>query len=372
MTTRGAPVSDEVKDIMSSVLNAFGKADKLDTYLEYLESEWYNSLDDLRLAIDDGQAWSDLKLPGRFKLEIKKNILSKQGVRQNSKEVWLRCYSPEDDCEYFYNAVNGTTQWEEPIGEEIVDDTSYRLRTASRYADDISRGSTGQPHDPPEAPLTRRGLSDEVNGRVPPASAPSLSDESRSHWTQHLSLLSAGITGGMPHTPSTQNTNNAHTPSSPPVRLDTSFSPSAFFSPSARIAGMSTYSSEDSLLPTAVPVSLSHDDFTEDSAPTLLCADDVSVHLMEADEETQVDSDTVYTGIDGGTEIIENDGPVEEDYVDNAAISNDAITEPPSYLVSRLMEMGFVEDDCIQALEAFDNDLSAAAAHLLSNVLPGN
>lgn len=47
-----------------------------DSYLSYLNSEWFYSVSDLKMAAGDAVIWGNLKLPARLKLEIKKRLPS--------------------------------------------------------------------------------------------------------------------------------------------------------------------------------------------------------------------------------------------------------------------------------------------------------
>ena len=47
-----------------------------DSYLQYLNSEWFYSVSDLQMAASDAVIWGNLKLPARLKLEIRKRLPS--------------------------------------------------------------------------------------------------------------------------------------------------------------------------------------------------------------------------------------------------------------------------------------------------------
>jgi hypothetical protein len=64
---------DSLKGILREALTRIGKysENELDRTLGILNQDWYTSPEELRLALLDSRAWSDMKLPGRLKLELK-------------------------------------------------------------------------------------------------------------------------------------------------------------------------------------------------------------------------------------------------------------------------------------------------------------
>jgi len=63
-----------LRELVAQALDKLGRSENLDEQMEYLEGEWMSSTEDLRLAIEDGQAWGDLKLPTRLKLALKAEL----------------------------------------------------------------------------------------------------------------------------------------------------------------------------------------------------------------------------------------------------------------------------------------------------------
>lgn len=119
-------MDDKENSLQSILRDCLIKLNKIDLYekcFDHLQSEWYNDINDLKLAIDDGFAWSDIKLPGRLKLELKTEILRltinpkimSQPLDQQEKTNWIKCYSSEDNCFYYYNSVTSEAQWSEPL-----------------------------------------------------------------------------------------------------------------------------------------------------------------------------------------------------------------------------------------------------------------
>jgi hypothetical protein len=85
---------------------------------------------DLLLALEDKNAWTDLKLPGRLKLEIKSELLGIQArkdvaVNMQLKEHWVRYFSKSDNAFFYCNSETFVSRWELPEGNvEIHDDIS--------------------------------------------------------------------------------------------------------------------------------------------------------------------------------------------------------------------------------------------------------
>jgi len=138
--------SMDLRSYLSKALCALNREDMLGSYLEYLKSEWIYSINDLKLAIDDGQAWSDIKLPVRLKIELKKIIIGQNELLLDNLEdnvtsflnmedckddeeiqraTWVKCFSRLDNFPYYYNIENGHTQWEEPKNESWVTEEIY-------------------------------------------------------------------------------------------------------------------------------------------------------------------------------------------------------------------------------------------------------
>ncbi len=116
---------DELKNLLLVALKTLGKEDSLEIHLQSLKADWYNSITDLQLALDDGQAWQDIQLPGRLKLELKrllKNFISTSNVTVNKqidnptdKELtWFKCFSIDHNCFYYFNIKTSDSEWNPP------------------------------------------------------------------------------------------------------------------------------------------------------------------------------------------------------------------------------------------------------------------
>eukprot|EP01041_Mallomonas_annulata_P001563 gene1563-3019_t len=351
-SNEGAP-DQQLREIILQALVKFGKEDLIGSILEYLQSEWYSSIDDLLVAIDDGQAWSDLKLPSRLKLEVKFNLGADNSRRTNNNRslnrstFWLRCFSHLDNCAYFYNTETECTQWEEPNGpgDEIIDDLSYRHRHSSMTTNDNIRGSqthSSQDDDSDNMP----------NDALPSHPRSPSADHTQQLWAQNFSLLSAGINNGVRSASSLNQTEslpvqnalqpmmiaviNAETDNGSRVNILTSTS-------------INMASENEEPLPIAIAVSgieLHDINISSNSSIELIAQGSDDLHFTDADSDSNLNSDM--------------DTPPPPVY-------------SPLNLVQRLQEMGFSEEDCIRALEHCGNSLPEAAAYLLStNTLLGN
>jgi UBA/TS-N domain len=150
--------SESIHAVFSAALSRLNRTDKLEEYLAYIRSEWYFTVPDLLMAIDDEKAWSDLKLPGRLKLEVKSELL---GSRSKMRDpVASIDSSSEHDTFFYYCLATDTTQWEIPEGNvEISDDvTALGITDGGEHLDGgcaeedtlldtITNGITSDPSD---------------------------------------------------------------------------------------------------------------------------------------------------------------------------------------------------------------------------------
>lgn len=71
-------------------------------------------------AIVDKDAWMELKLPSRLKIELKRLVKIEMDELKRLVE-WEKCYSESDNCYYFYNNKSKSTEWSIPPGTKYVD-----------------------------------------------------------------------------------------------------------------------------------------------------------------------------------------------------------------------------------------------------------
>lgn len=76
MVSRLSKAGESARDIVEMACDRLQHRDYSEEMLlgfeEILSNDWFDSADDLRIAILDGDAWSSIKLPGRLKLEMKR------------------------------------------------------------------------------------------------------------------------------------------------------------------------------------------------------------------------------------------------------------------------------------------------------------
>jgi hypothetical protein len=142
-------------------------------YVDLLRAEWYTSVSDLLLAIEDGNAWSDLKLPGRLKLEIKSELLALQSAEKTGienqpfssvtttlgeieasskaagapieRQQWMKYFCAEHQTYFYSNLATHESQWEEPKGEnhDIYDDCTSSAEVSPQRGQESSTKSGG-------------------------------------------------------------------------------------------------------------------------------------------------------------------------------------------------------------------------------------
>jgi len=76
--------SSSIEPLIRSILIKMNKLESLDEHVQYLRSEWYITIDDLRLALQDKTQWSELQLPGRLKIELKKELIKLNTINTNT------------------------------------------------------------------------------------------------------------------------------------------------------------------------------------------------------------------------------------------------------------------------------------------------
>ena len=212
--------SMELSDLLTTALQNLKKEDSLEDYLQKLKSELYTTTADLKLALqDDGTAWSDIPIPGRLKLELKRLILNAESAKDVDRRLealsvstggnvdksseytrprWIRCYSIEHQALYFYHRVSGRTQWEDP-GEEYMDDISvnqsYAAETHVSKEDFDSSANGDRSIDPTSTRLALNVLDREISG------GSEISERYQSPIYSNLSHPTSNHTGSTPSSP---------------------------------------------------------------------------------------------------------------------------------------------------------------------------
>ena len=172
-----AEESKSLTKLLDVVLGKLGRRQSLDEHLRYLQSEWLTTEQDLRACMQDDKTWRDLQLPSRLKLALKEECQRSEAPRtsvvssnipapiaaetlaasdaflnvmetledESTKEPetnveyvehkaddgeeddefffrdqvnqkWVKSYSPEHKCPYFFNEITEETLWELPEG----------------------------------------------------------------------------------------------------------------------------------------------------------------------------------------------------------------------------------------------------------------
>ena len=73
-----------ISELIHQVLKDLGRTESLQPTVEYLQGEWFNTEQDLRVALDDAPVWDALKLPSRLKLALKKELQAHASHRGTS------------------------------------------------------------------------------------------------------------------------------------------------------------------------------------------------------------------------------------------------------------------------------------------------
>ena len=84
-----------LEDLLMKALQKLKKEEFYEEYLQVLLGAWYTTVPELKLALSDGDAWSDIQLPGRLKLEMKRMIIGmdqkemgEEGMTPSSSSSW--------------------------------------------------------------------------------------------------------------------------------------------------------------------------------------------------------------------------------------------------------------------------------------------
>ena len=140
---------------------------ELSSLLDVLRSEWYFTVADLCVALEDGKAWSDLALPGRLKLEIKRELFAIQSQAGKSEGVspipdrsnqWMKYYSTEHNTFFFCNLGTEISQWEEPAGLNIEIFEDYDSSSSAEVSPTAKKSDTTEKHAGATAAKSKRAL----------------------------------------------------------------------------------------------------------------------------------------------------------------------------------------------------------------------
>ena len=343
-----APDPDNsLRRLLLKCLTELGMEERLVSTLLILQSEWYFTAEDLTAALEDvnREAWQELKLPGRLKISIKRELTAKPqhlDTTPQSAEIdenthrWVKCFSPDHNSIYYYNTVTEETLWTLPEGVDAsaLRDDPWSMAALQGCLDNNDEEETGgDPRDDEEEEKDDARwaiLSNEADYRHNDMRTASSSLSSPSH-------------------------SQAPNPSAPMLP---DYEPGLIHCVSAYHA-----------LPVAVVVSAEATYDGDGVGDGQQCLDDDDVYGEEEelgededDEENDVgESNDEEEGSEGdaGEEKVWG----EDEFL--GAWSNNGVVPNPTN-VRRLREMGFSEADSIRALKCCQNQLSDAAALLVT------
>jgi hypothetical protein len=104
----------DLGQLLKTALVKLDQQEHFDEYMTYLSSEWYYTAEDLRLAYRKEKVWSDIKLPGRLKIELaslleKKSDFSPSETRNTSAKHFFSGDDNEDNFLYAPTSVSKTS-----------------------------------------------------------------------------------------------------------------------------------------------------------------------------------------------------------------------------------------------------------------------
>jgi hypothetical protein len=124
-TSNNTNSTNDIEPLIRSILHKMNKLESLEEHIEYLRSEWYLTIDDLRLALNDKIQWSELQLPGRLKIELKKELIKINVYKNDNDETDItnnnnnnNILSPIKDDD------NNNIQLNTPINNIIIEDNN--------------------------------------------------------------------------------------------------------------------------------------------------------------------------------------------------------------------------------------------------------
>ena len=344
-------VGDPLRSLLKECLEQLGRLEEtvLEASFLYLKGEWYNTPDDLKVALQDPPTWDALRLPSRLKLALKQRLQpsvassssrppplntdfptptssptsSNVAQQEAADEVveWVRCFSPEHREFYFFNERTHETLWHLPDGTKTRDD-AWSIELAAQH--EVSEGEA-------EAEAQAEGGRGRGGGEDGSAEGRWGADSTDCHARQNPPPSYSDLV----HIPPPP------TPSAPHHLLYELQPPTLL-----------AYGSALDALPVAVVVGEVQDgDEAEEGLER--------IHAFG--EEGDEDED------DGLNEEEEEEDDEEEEEEGRGG----ADVEPSPELVQQLVDMGFKDLLAAQALSSSNNNVSEAAALLLRGSTEG-
>ncbi|KAJ1424375.1 hypothetical protein B484DRAFT_432386 [Ochromonadaceae sp. CCMP2298] len=182
--TSGTSGSDrgDLGTLLLAALRKLRQDEHLEVYTSYLNSEWFYTADDLRLAQRCTQAWGALKLPARLKIELACLLevsaeaeeaggmwevgeghqyeykygygqgqehkdyegyeeqgqqgegAFDSGVGATEGRAWVRVWAEEHGCCYYYNTISHESAWEDPCPDLHITYPPYEYEEGQGWA----------------------------------------------------------------------------------------------------------------------------------------------------------------------------------------------------------------------------------------------
>ena len=393
-----------IEEILRNALRRLRRMDSYEGYLDYIRSEWYSSVSDLLLALEDGKAWSDLKLPGRLKLEIKSELLGVQVSRKDNMtknefkndakneaknesfkteiiknaatapmtplvvkaEQWTKYFSSEHNAFFYYSADTNITQWEEPTGN--VDIITYISATNSpamteHSADDFESKSDSKIGEQSEIKECYGDHFEKEHSELDLAvtACPSYDSAAQSQTkisefhtkTDKKSLPLDSVTAGKSMKETNNTINQRIFFAEPSPSYIEECIPSAFVVNDAYAVNG----------PVPIGIPILNDDVSDMNNRSSFSNINGRSSFTSF---TSIGSRASIGSIDDHDILINSESLDYNDHIDNADEGDDD-GEPDERLISRLADMGFSIEAATAALRRSGNNLPAAASLLLLN-----
>ena len=328
--------------LLSRCLRELGQEDRLEATLELLRSEWFTTTADLLAALEDAETWTGLKLPGRLKLSLKRELgkkalplLNTSHEEEDQQEVagWVKCFSPEHNSVYYYNELTEETLWSLPAGATVKREDAWSMRLCAPCGDDGAEECEEG---------TEERADEEEDADAEAEAEAEVEEDMRWQSLSHEANNWYCDVRGLPPVPSA------------PMLPDTD-----------PIHCVNAYPA----LPVAVVVSAEADD--EDDEDDGQWEGDEEEEEEEEEEEGDEEEDEEEEEEDEESEEEEEmherreeEGSLGSDEFVLAGLSNSVVPSPTC--VRRLVEMGFSECSSKAALKCCLNSLSDAAALLVT------
>jgi len=361
-----------VEGILTRCLTRLRRLESKELFMDVLRSEWYGTVADLVLALEDGKAWSDLKLPGRLKLEIKSELLALQSSQTGSgggggkseggivstpdpSNQWMKYFSAEHSTYFYCNVATHASQWEEPTGPNVEIFEDYDSSSSAEVSPTSTKNGVGIKKRAGATAKSKRALEkddsddddddddDEEDEEDEEDDEVDHEEEEEAIWR---ALLRSMGSGGKP-TAAELVHDATDAPSSAHKKSDIIVVSEAYVVPEEVTVGIVEASSSSSSSSSSSAMADLHRSDSERS---------VSLEDLPAPPRFGGSS---FGGRGGRTAAARRD-------------RGSSPAQPDPVMAQRLVDMGFAPSAVASALRRSDNNLSAAASFLLANRRPSS